>query len=206
MITQEILSLISLTLLVSAIAIQSQSYIKPMIRTIILQSVLLGAITALVGFEESSYELYLLAVLIVFLRGVLISYVLEQRLPRNNKFVREYLPGVASLTLVSIVVIMLSFLLYYFAFFGKLGSPIGAIGLSLMVQGVLLIMTRKNSFAHVIGYIEEENGIIFIGLSWAPLPLLVEINVLLDVFGLVIVSSVLVFEAKEHYVVQELIG
>lgn len=60
--------------------------------------------------------------------------------------------------------------------------------------------------AQIIGYIEEENGIVMLGLFLIPLPLLVEARVFLDVLGLVVISSLLIFEKREHKALEELKG
>jgi hydrogenase-4 component E len=67
-------------------------------------------------------------------------------------------------------------------------------------------MTRRNSFAHFVGYVEEENGVIFLALTIIPLPLLIEISVLLDVLALIIAGGILVTDNVEHTRVEELMG
>ncbi len=206
MIFTEIEGIIGALMLGSTLIVQTRSYIRPMTNTVVTQSVLLAMYSLIIGVTDHLYELVILAVLIVLLRGVLIRYVLNRRLPVNRVFAKEYSHGVSSVTLASVILLIASFLVYRYTVSTLINAPLGAIGVSIIVQGLLLISTRRNSFAHFIGYVEEENGIIFLSLSIIPLPLIVEISVLLDVLALVIAGAVLVKDNIEHSRVEELIG
>lgn len=206
MINQELVNFVGILMLVSALAVQISSYIRPMINSLVTQSVLLAIMATYLGIAESDILLIALAALIVLLRGVLLTYVLSRRLPRGRKFVREYSTGTGVALLSSVVVFIVSFIIYRLVFFPAVGHPEGAIALSLITQGMLLILTRRNSFAHFIGFVEEENGIVLMSLSVIALPLVIEINILLDVLALVVAGAVLIHEKIEHEPVGELMG
>lgn len=206
MIFTEIEGIIGVLMLGSSLIVQTRSYIRPMTNTVVTQSLLLSLAAVLIGISERSPDLIILAVLIVVLRGFLIRYVLNRRMPPTKVFAKEYSHGVASVTLASVIVLISSFLVYRYSFFPFVNSSLGAIGLSIIIQGLLLISTRRNSFAQFIGYVEEENGIVFLSLTVVPLPLLIEISVLLDVLALVIAGAVLVRENVEHTRMEELVG
>ena len=206
MIDQELVNFIGILMLISALAVQIRSYVRPMIDTLIVQSLLLAALASYLGIATSDLLLILLAVLIVLLRGVLLTYVLGRRLPRNHKFVREYSTGTGIALLFSVIVFIGSFIVYRLAFYPTIGHPDGAIAISLITQGMLLILTRRNSFAHFIGFVEEENGIVLMSLSIISLPLVIEVNLLLDVLALVVAGAVLIHEKIEHEPVMELMG
>lgn len=206
MIFSEIEGIIGVLMLGSTLVVQTRSYIRPMTNTVVTQSILLAVAAVLIGVNDNSFDLIILAVLIVTLRGFMIRHVLDRRLPPSRVFAKEYSHGVSSVTLASVIVLISSFLIYRYSVFPLVNSPLGAIGLSIIIQGLLLISTRKNSFAHFIGYVEEENGIVFLSLTVIPLPLLIEISVLLDVLALVIAGAVLVKDSVEHTKVEELVG
>ncbi|MBX8630928.1 MAG: hypothetical protein KIY12_00180 [Thermoplasmata archaeon] len=204
--SNEALAILGVLIIVSALSIQVRSYIRPAVLTVTTQSVLLAFSVAYLGLVQKSAGLILLAFLIFILRGYLLTRILERKLPVRKMFVREYSHEAATVTVASAVLLIVSFLTYRFAIYPAIGDPLGSIGFAVMLQGFLLVMSRRNSFAHVIGYIEEENGVIFMSLSVAPLPLLIEISVLLDVLALVIVSAVLVRQDIVHGSVEDLIG
>lgn len=206
MINHELVNFVGILMLISALSVQISSYIRPMINSLVTQSVLLAVMATYLGIVELNILLIALAALIVLLRGVLLTYVLSRRLPRGRKFVREYSTGTGVALLSSVVVFIVSFIIYRLVFFPAVGHPEGAIALSLITQGMLLILTRRNSFAHFIGFVEEENGIVLLSLSVIALPLVIEINILLDVLALVVAGAVLIHEKIEHEPVEELMG
>lgn len=76
----------------------------------------------------------------------------------------------------------------------------------LLFQGLFLIASRRSTIAQILGYIEEENALILLGLFLVPVPLLIEASVLLDVLALVVISSLVILEKREHEVLEELVG
>ncbi|MCL4343098.1 MAG: hypothetical protein M1267_04525 [Candidatus Thermoplasmatota archaeon] len=206
MIALEIEGILSVLMIISALSIQMRVFIKPMLNSVIVQSFILAALAVFTGLYESSYTLIVLAILIVLLRGFLITSLLRRKIPEDPSTLREDSITTSTVILSSIFVFILSLVVYRILFLPLLGHPLGSIGLSLIAQGILLMITRKNSFAHVIGYIEEENGIVLLSLLVIPLPLLIEVSALLDVFGIVLVSVILVREDITHDVFEELIG
>jgi len=206
MIALEMEGILSVLMIISALSIQMRVFIKPMLNSVIVQSFILAALAVFTGLYESSYTLIVLAILIVLLRGFLITSLLRRKMPEDPSTLREDSITTSTVILSSIFVFILSLVVYRILFLPLLGHPLGSIGLSLIAQGILLMITRKNSFAHVIGYIEEENGIVLLSLLVIPLPLLIEVSALLDVFGIVLVSVILVREDITHDVFEELIG
>lgn len=206
MIALEMEGILSVLMIISALSIQMRVFIKPMLNSVIVQSFILAALAVFTGLYESSYTLIVLAILIVLLRGFLITSLLRRKIPEDPSTLREDSITTSTVILSSIFVFILSLVVYRILFLPLLGHPLGSIGLSLIAQGILLMITRKNSFAHVIGYIEEENGIVLLSLLVIPLPLLIEVSALLDVFGIVLVSVILVREDITHDVFEELIG
>lgn len=206
MISLELEGILSVLMIISALSIQMRIFINPMLDSVIVQSFILAAIAVFIGLYEYDYMLIILATLIVFLRGFLITFLLRKKMPADPSTLREDSVTTSTVILSSILVFILSLVVYRILFLPLLGHPLGSIGLSLIAQGILLMITRKNSFAHVIGYVEEENGLVLLSLLVIPLPLLIEISTLLDVFGIVIVSVILVREDITHDVLEELIG
>lgn len=206
MIALEMEGILSVLMIISALSIQMRVFIKPMLNSVIVQSFILAALAVFTGLYESSYTLIVLAILIVLLRGFLITSLLRRKMPEDPSTLREDSITTSTVILSSIFVFILSLVVYRILFLPLLGHPLGSIGLSLIAQGILLMITRKNSFAHVIGYIEEENGIVLLSLLVIPLPLLIEVSALLDVFGIVLVSVILAREDITHDVFEELIG
>ncbi|MHB8361519.1 MAG: hypothetical protein ACYDAO_03525 [Thermoplasmataceae archaeon] len=206
MTTYEILNVIAVSLLFTGIWAQIGTYVMAKIHVIIIQSFLLAAYAIILGILNASLDLIILGLLTAGLRGFLTGYILFTKLPNRGHLFREISSGVPSITIFSVILLVVSLAIYHLVFFPFIGSNIGGIGFAMMVQGMLLIASRKNKIAQFTGYIEEENAIILLSLGIIALPLIVEISVLLDVLALVIVSAVLISESLETENLQEMIG
>lgn len=206
MTSSEILNVIAVSLLFTGIWAQIGTYVMAKIHVIIIQSFLLSSYAILLGILSNSFDLILLGILTAGLRGILTGYILYKKLPIRRNLFRELSIGIPSITIFSVVLLVISLAIYHEVFFPYTGSNIGGIGFAMMIQGMLLIASRKNKISQFTGYIEEENAIILLSLGIIALPLIVEISVLLDVLALVIVSAVLISQSLETENLPEMIG
>ncbi len=215
--TSEVFELIAALMLFVAIWAQVGSFVLSKIQVIIIQTTLLSIYTVLLGIYESSIALIVLAILIIFLRGVVTAYILLRKFPERSQLVRESSTTVPSIIILSIGVIIVSLVVYQIALFPVIQSlpdsvqrianpPIIALGFVIAIQGFLLIATRKNKVTQFTGYIEIENAMVLLSLGIFPLPLVIEISVLLDVLALVIVGSVLLSGSLNSERLEDLTG
>lgn len=202
----EILDVIAVSLLFTGIWAQIGTYVMSKVHVIIVQSLLLSAYALYLGISTGSLDLIILGILTALLRGFLTAYILYKKLPERGNMFREFSKGIPSITILSVILLVISLAIYHEVFFPYTGSNIGGIGFAMMIQGMLLVGSRKNKIAQFSGYIEEENAIILLSLGIISLPLIVEISVLLDVLALVIVSAVLISETLETENLPEMIG
>lgn len=208
-----IVYLISASILVSAFYIQGQRYIMSMIRGQLVQSVLIAAASFLLAYLESSTDLLILGLLILILRGVLITYMLETRMPSRKSYVFEEGVNVPYLFLVDLVFIVIAVFIIYSIIFSSL-VPISQPGnsstllfpLLLFFQGLFLITSRRSTFTQIVGYVEEENGLVLLAIFLLPVPIIIEASVFLDVLALVVISSVITVEKATHERMEELRG
>ncbi len=205
--------LISASILVSAFYIQGQRYIMSMIRGQLAQSILIATASFLLAYLENSIDLLILGLLILILRGILITYMLETRMPKRKSYVFEEGVNVPYLFLVDLVFIVISVFIIYSIIFSSL-VPISQPGnsstllfpLLLFFQGLFLITSRRSTFTQIVGYVEEENGLVLLALFLLPVPIIIEASVFLDVLALVVISSVITVEKATHERMEELRG
>jgi hydrogenase-4 component E len=206
MIKEEIIELISVIIIITAFYIQGQAYYKPLVKMSGVQSIILAILSTFLGIITGIVDYFILAIIIATLRGIITPYVLIKML--GNKFgEREKIKGVASLLVIDLAFFFIAIIIIYEFIIGRIFHQVELLfPLSLFFQGLYLIVSRNSTPAQIIGYIEEENGIVMLGLFLIPLPLLVEASVFLDVLGLVVISSLLIFEKREHKALEELKG
>ena len=204
---------ISSLILVTAFYMQGQEFIRPMIRGQLVQSLLLAVVSFIMGFISNDVDFFILALLIVILRGFLITYFLEKGLRKDQKHIHERQVSVAYLFLISLVFVLTSVFILYSLVFSSItlrsvegNQGILVFPLALFFQGLFLIASRRTTYAQIIGYVEEENAIVLFAIFLLPIPLLIEASVFLDVLALVVISSVVVVEKFTHERVEELKG
>lgn len=204
---------LSSLILISAFYLQGQEFIRSMVIGQMIQSALLGTLSFVVGYAESSYDFFILGILIIVLRAFLVTFLLARRIPKDKIHIHEKKVDVAFTFLVNLILVVTAVFLIYFLIFSNLNivPDIGSrtiliFPLTLFFQGVFLIASRKTTFAQIIGYIEEENALVLFALFLLPIPIIIEASVFLDVLALVVVSSIVVIEKFTHEKMEELIG
>ena len=212
MINTQLLELISTSIIISALYIQGQAYFKPIIYVQAIQSALISILAFYLGFALKLIDYIILGITIIILRSFLITFFLIRGL-KAKPGIRESTRGVASELVVNLAFFFLAvFIIYYFVL-GNIGITTEAGTTTLIIfsfmlffQGLFLIASRRSTIAQIIGFIEEENSIVLFGILIIPIPFLIEVSILLDVLGLVIITSLLTLEKLEYTKLEELRG
>ncbi len=205
--------LISSLIAISAFYIQGQEFIVSMIRGQSVQSVLIAVVAFIIGWQERSYDFFILGALIIVLRAFLVNYFLQKRIPKQKVYLYERKVSLSYLFLLDLIFIVISvFIIYSIAFSGIVlhsflgNSAVLVFPLTLFFQGLFLIASRRTTFTQIIGYVEEENSLVLFAMFLLPIPTIIEASVFLDVLALVVISSIVVLEKFTHEPVEELRG
>ncbi|GCC11064.1 hydrogenase 4 membrane subunit [archaeon] len=189
-------------IILTAFEMLGQSYIKPLINTMAFQSVLLAILIAILGFQKGSLELIILAILTLVVRGYIVPHVMKWNI-RGNKIwdYREMTTGVPALVITGIFLTVIGYGLYQTAFYPLFKIRGGALPIILLLLGFLLIIARKNALAQMVGYIMEENALLYAGTLLIPLSFILEAGILLDVIGLILLGVILA-EEREYGILE----
>lgn len=121
----------------------------------------------------------------LIVKAVLLPILLMKVLQSTDEFkvVQPFLGAVASL--------LLGFVMLAAAFLAGLAIPLpshendvlmGAVGLSTLLTGMLLMVNRRKAISQVIGFLILENGILILSLRISRgLPFVIELAILLDI-------------------------
>jgi len=198
---------------ISAFYVQGEEFIRSMIRGQVVQSALIAAISFVIGIIEASVDFFILGILIIILRGFLISYFLEQRIPGKSSTKYEPNVNLAYYFLLDLVFIVISVFIIFYVVFSNFrasgvlaGTDVLVFPLTLFFQGLFLIASRKSTFTQIIGYVEEENGLVLFAIFLLPVPLIIEASVFLDVLALVVITSIVVVQKQTHEKMEDLKG
>lgn len=162
------------------------SRIEGYLKTLAFQGVLLFLISLVNAAGRGPFEIVFLSVETLGVKAIAIPAILFN-LVRKNDLRREIepsLPQFFSLLLGSLVFVF-GFLVAFWARDLRAGlEPLSfGVSISVIVSGLLLVMSRRKIVTHILGYIMMENGIFLLSLSVAnEMPFIVNLGVLLDVF------------------------
>jgi hydrogenase-4 component E len=71
--------------------------------------------------------------------------------------------------------------------------------LSVVLLGLLMMITRRNAIAQVVGFMSLENGLILAAVGVRGMPLVVELSVAFSVLIAFIVFGVFLFRIRERF-------
>lgn len=167
------------------------------------QSLVLAAVAVTVGWFGRDRELYVVAALLLLIKGVAIPRLLA-RMERRFSSEREVAPYVNTAT--SLVV---AGLLVLFAY--AIMRPVVAasqlptraampLAMGLVLVSLFVIVSRKKALTQVVGFLMLENGIALLAiLGTYGIPLIVELGVFLDALLGVLVMQIVVFRIHETF-------
>ena len=207
-----VIYLLAALIVVTGFYIQSNKYLRSMVMTQAFQSFLIAVIAILLGIELKQYTFFILALLVILLRTVLVTYFLAGKIPKNKNYLYESRLPTTYYLLVDLAFIVISiFIVYSISFIHIVSrifpeSNIILFPLLLFFQGLFIIASRRRTIAQILGYIEEENSLILMGTFILPVPIIIESSVFMDVLILVVIFSIISIEKTEHKPVEELRG
>ena len=160
-----------------------------------VQGVLLAALTALLGLQETSIALYATAIGVLLLKAVAVPAVLR-RVLRLTGEAREAEPlvNVTASILAAALLTLLAFAVSR-PLVELAPSPATQalpVALAVVFLGFFALATRRRALSQVVGFLLLDNGIAAVAfLATAGVPLIVELSVSLDLLLVVLVLQVL---------------
>ncbi len=184
------------------IFMQWQVYIKKTIITFSISSFFMASFLLYIGMNTKEPVVIYVALLTLLVRVIFIPYFMIKKLKKEKWRARETQPtfGIASSIIFSILSAVVGYFVYYVSLYDDLQIRSGAVLLSLMFQGVFLMISKRNAFTQLVGYMIMENSILIFGTYFYPgLSLTIEAGVVLDLIGVVMISS-LIGRLRENFV------
>ncbi len=169
-----------------------------------IQIVLIASETAIFAYQTQQPQFYIIAFTLFLQRAVIVPVFLDwivRRVDINTD------PGIV---LPAPLTMHLSILLFALSFFVANHLPIPTAGgmvlasatasISILFSGLLMMLTRRLALSQIVGFITMENGVYLFALTQTDgLPVLIEMAVLIDVLGAVMIAGVLIFNIKRSF-------
>jgi hydrogenase-4 component E len=198
-----LITLLASFMLVLQLLLAVQSMLVTNIRLFALQSLLLAAIAAVVGYAYGAWHVYVVALLTVIGKVFFLPWLLE-RLVRQIKIEQEVRPFVnmpASMLICGSLTVLAYVVARPITSLERLGSNTLAVAIALLLTGFFLMINRRKAITQVLALLTMENGVMLaaIALTTYGMPLVVEIGIFFDVVIAVMVLGILVFRIRETF-------
>lgn len=179
-----------------------QDRLSAMINVFALHAVVLSASVAWQAYVQGAPHLYLTAALALAFKGMAIPYALHRMIRRLGVHREiETVVGVGATMIAGIALVALSevVMLRVAAGYDRLGREDLAFALSVLLLGLLIMVTRRNAVSQVIGFMSLEDGLVLAATGAKGMPLVVEISVAFSVLIAFIVIGIFLFRIRERF-------
>ena len=188
--------------LLASFLMLSQQRLSALINALMLHSLLLSASVAWQAHIQHSPHLYVTALIAFAFKAVLIPVVLR-RMVRQLGMHREIEAvtgtGISMLIGIGLVALSLNVVLPVTATVEAIAREDIALALSVVLIGLLMMVTRRNAVSQVVGFMSLENGIVLAAAGAQGMPLVVEISVAFSILIAFIVIGIFLFRIRERF-------
>lgn len=167
-----------------------------------LHAIVLALAVAWQAYVQGAPHLYITAAIALLFKGIIIPVALHRivvRLEIHREV--ETVIGVGPTMLGGIGLVALSILvvLPVTASSAAFAREDLALALSIVLLGLLMMITRRNAITQVVGFMSIENGLILAATGVKGMPLVVEISVAFSILIAFVVFGVFFFRIRERF-------
>lgn len=179
-----------------------QTRMSSLLAVFALQAVVLTLSVAWQAHVQHAPHLYITAGIALGLKAIIIPYALS-RVVRSLGIHRsiETVGGIGPTMLAGMGCVALSMVVMLKA--TAAANPLAredlAFALSVVLLGLLMMVTRRNAVSQIVGFMSIENGLILAAAGAKGMPLVVEISVAFSVLVAFIVIGVFLFRIRERF-------
>jgi hydrogenase-4 component E len=179
-----------------------QRRVGAVINALALQGAILAIAAAWQGVVQDAPQLYLTALVAFVAKAVLIPLALRTLLRRfdlHRTVETAFGVGPSMIAGVALVALAILVVLPITAGVRAIAREDLALALSVVLLGMLMMITRRNAILQVVGLMTMENGLILAAVGVAGMPLVVELSTAALVMMLLVVGGVFVFQIRERF-------
>jgi len=167
-----------------------------------LHAIVLSLSVAWQAHIQNAPHLYVPAAIALVLKGIIIPLALRRVvISLGIHRTIETVVGIGPTMLFGMALAGLSMVVMFKAAAGA--DPLAredlAFALSVLLLGLLMMVTRRNAVSQIVGFMSLENGLILAATGAKGMPLVVEISVAFSVLVAFIVIGVFLFRIRERF-------
>jgi hydrogenase-4 component E len=198
----DIAHLLGALVLLLSFALLYQRRLFALIKMFAAQSIALAAAAAWQGYIQDAPHLYITAMLALSMKAIVIPLALHRvivQLDIERSVDTALGVGPTLIAGVSLVTLSILLVLPVTADVTALTREDLALALSVVLLGLLTMITRRNAIGQVIGFMSLENGLILAAVGVEGMPLIVEMLVAFAVMVAFIIFGIFFFHIRERF-------
>jgi len=167
-----------------------------------LHAVVLAASVAWQAFIQDAPHLYITAAIALIFKAMAIPVTLHRiivRLGIHREIEKVVGVGVTMLAGMALVALAMVVMLRVTREADPLAREDLAFALSVVLLGLLMMVTRRNAVSQVVGFMSLENGLVLAATGAKGMPLVVEISVAFSILIAFIVIGIFLFRIRERF-------
>jgi hydrogenase-4 component E len=167
-----------------------------------VQALLVAAAAAWQAHIQDAPHLYISAGIALVFKAIIIPLTLRRIVTRLGiHHTIETVIGVGPAMIAAVALVALSILLVLPVTFaaGALTRESLAMALSVVLIGLLMMISRRNAVTQVVGFMSLENGLILAAVGVKGMPLVVEMSVAFSVMVAFIIFGIFFFHIRERF-------
>jgi hydrogenase-4 component E len=179
-----------------------QDRMYALINVFALHAVLLALSVGWQAYVQDAPQLYITATIAIVFKAAVIPTALRRLVERLNIHREiEAVVGIGLTMLAGIALVALSMvvMLRVTAAADPLAREDLAFALSIVLLGLLMMISRRNAVSQVIGFMSLENGLVLAATGAKGMPFVVEISIAFSVLIAFIVIGIFLFRIRERF-------
>ena len=179
-----------------------QDRLFALINVFALHAVVLALSVAWQAYVQDAHHLYVTAVIALIFKAIIIPVGLHRiilRLGIHRDIETAIGIGPTMLAGIGLVTLSMVLMLQITAHADPLARQDLAFALSIILLGLLVMVTRRNAVSQVVGFMSLENGLVLAATGAKGMPLVVEISVAFSILIAFIVIGVFLFRIRERF-------
>lgn len=179
-----------------------QDRMYALINVFALHAVLLAMSVAWQALVQDAPHLYITALIALVFKATIIPAALRrivERLDIHREIETVVGIGLTMLAGMALVALSMVVMLRVTAAADPLAREDLAFALSIVLLGLLMMVSRRNAVSQVIGFMSLENGLVLAATGAKGMPLVVEISVAFSVLIAFIVIGIFLFRIRERF-------
>ncbi len=179
-----------------------QDRLSALLNVFAFQAVVLALSVSWQAYVQGAPHLYLTAAIALIVKGIVIPVALHRMIRRlgiHREVETALNVGTTMLAGLALVALSIVVVLRVTADAGTLAREDLAFALSVVLLGLLMMVTRRNAVSQVVGFMSLENGLILAATGAKGMPFVVEISVAFSVLVAFIVIGIFLFRIRERF-------